>query len=279
MYKEKYVLASQRSLQFGGAPILKHNSKLYNCTASYADRPKFFQEAMYLLLSGCGVGASVQFEHINKLPKIKKRSNRSKVHVVEDSIEGWADAIGALMSSYFEGEVPFPKYQNCYISFDYSEIRERGAKISGGFKAPGSAGLRASIQKIEDLLEKELDKPNFNGVLEPIIVYDIIMHMSDAVLSGGIRRAAVITLFSPNDEKMLKSKIGNWFIDNPQRARSNNSVMLVRDQLTKEEFHKYFEYIKQFGEPGFIITDNINNLVNPCAEISLRPISENGESG
>lgn len=278
-YKERYVLASQRSLQFGGNPILRHNSKLYNCTASYCDRPKFFQEAMYMLLSGCGVGFSVQNEHICKLPKIKKRSNRSKVHIIEDSIEGWSDAIGILISSFMDGDVPFPKYQNCYISFDYSEIRPKGSHISGGFKAPGSVGLRNTIQKIEELFETILDKPKYDGTLDSLTAYDIVMHMSDAVLSGGIRRAATICLFSPNDEKMLKAKTGNWFIDNPQRARSNNTVMLNKDTLTKEEFHKYFINVKEFGEPGFGFTTNIDILYNPCFEIAMLPKTSDGISG
>ncbi|MFW6220033.1 MAG: hypothetical protein ACOC33_04260, partial [bacterium] len=263
-YKEKKVLGSQRALQFGGDPILKHNAKIFNCTVSYCDRLKFFQEAMYMLLCGCGVGFSVQNKHIKKLPTIKKRSNRSKVFVIEDSIEGWSDAIGVLISSYFDGEVPFPKYQNCHVSFDYSQIRPKGSHISGGFKAPGHEGLRNSIQKIEELLEKELDKPNFDGTVKSIIAYDIVMHMSDAVLSGGVRRSATICMFSPDDNDMLNAKTGNWFIKNPQRARSNNTVLLNRDNITKEEFHKYFESIKQYGEPGFGFTDNEDIIYNPC---------------
>lgn len=263
-YKEKFVLASQRSLQFGGAPILKHNSKMFNCLTSYCDRSKFFQETMYWLLSGCGVGFSVQKNHIKKLPKIKARSNRSKVFVVEDSIEGWSDAIGVLLSSYFETDVPFPKYHNCYVSFDYSNIRPKGAFISGGFKAPGHEGLRNTINKIEELLEKELDKPNFDGTIESIVAYDIVMHLSDAVLSGGVRRSATICLFSPDDKKMLKAKTGKWYVENPQRARSNNTVCLNRNTVTKEEFHSFFESIKEFGEPGFGFVDNEDIAYNPC---------------
>jgi hypothetical protein len=278
-YKEKFVLASQRSLQFGGAPILKHNSKMFNCLSAYCDRPKFFQEAMYWLLSGCGVGFSVQKNHIKKLPKIKARSNRSKVFVVEDSIEGWSDAIGVLLSSYLDTDVPFIKYHNCYVSFDYSNIRPKGSYISGGFKAPGHEGLRNSINKIEELLEKELDKPNFDGTIESIVAYDIVMHLSDAVLSGGVRRSATICLFSPDDEKMLKAKTGNWYVDNPQRARSNNTVCLNRNTVTKEEFHKFFESIKEYGEPGFGFVENEDIAYNPCFEIGMKPQTETGISG
>lgn len=278
-YKDKKVLGSQRALQFGGSPILKHNAKIFNCTVSYCDRIEFFQEAMYMLLCGCGVGFSVQNKHINKLPIIKNRSNKSKVFVIEDSIEGWSDTIGVLLSSYFEGNVPFPKYQNCHVNFDYSNIRPKGAYISGGFKAPGHEGLRNSIQKIEELLEKEINKLNFNGKVESIIAYDIVMHMSDAVLSGGVRRSATICLFSPDDKKMLNAKTGNWFIENPQRARSNNSVLLNKNNLTKDEFSQFFKYTKQFGEPGFGFTTNEDIIFNPCFEIGMYPQTEDGISG
>lgn len=278
-YKEKLVLGSQRALQFGGAPILKHNGKLYNCLGSYCDRMRFFQDCMYWLLCGCGVGFSVVEKYVTKLPKIKKRSNKSKVHLIEDSIEGWSDAIGILLSSYFDGEVTFPKYQNCHVSFDYSIIRPKGSFISGGFKAPGPDGLRNTIQKIEELLDKEFNKPNFNGTLESIVAYDIVMHMSDAVLSGGVRRSATLCLFSPNDEKMIRAKTGNWFTENPQRARSNNSVLLNKNTLTKEEFSNFFKSIKEYGEPGFGFVENEDVVYNPCFEISFKPQTESGISG
>jgi ribonucleoside-diphosphate reductase alpha chain len=201
------------------------------------------------------------------------------VFVVEDSIEGWSDAIGVLLSSYLETDVPFPKYQGCYVSFDYSDIRPKGALISGGFKAPGHEGLRNSINKIEELLEKELDKPNFDGVIESIIAYDIVMHISDAVLSGGVRRSATICLFSPDDEKMLKAKTGKWHLENPQRARSNNTVCLNRNTIEREDFHKFFESVKEFGEPGFGFVENEDIAYNPCFEIGMKPQTETGISG
>lgn len=278
-YKEKYILASQRSLQFGGEPILKHNAKMYNCITSYCDRIKFFQDTMYWLLCGCGVGFSVQNNHINKLPKIKKRSNRSKIHIIDDSIEGWADAIGILLSSYFDGDVPFLKYQNCHVNFDYSEIRPKGSLISGGFKAPGADGLRNSILKIEELIENELNDETFDGNIRSIVAYDIVMHMSDAVLSGGVRRSATICLFSPDDDEMLNAKTGDWFIKNPQRARSNNTVLLNKNTITKEEFSKYFKSTKEFGEPGFGFTESEDIIYNPCFEVGMKPQTEDGISG
>lgn len=278
-YKNKLVLGSQRALQFGGEPILKHESKLYNCITGYCDRVEFFQEAMYWLLSGCGVGFSVQYKHIESLPKLKKRSNRSKVFTIEDSIEGWADAIGVLISSYVESNPTFEKYQGVQVLFDYSKIRPKGAYISGGFKAPGYEGLRTSIQKIEELLENEINSENFNGIIRPIIAYDIVMHISNAVLSGGVRRSATIALFSHTDVEMLKAKTGDWFHTNPQRARSNNTVLLNRNTLTKEEFETFFQYVQEYGEPGFGFTDNEDFLFNPCFEIGMMPKTEEGESG
>ncbi len=278
-YNDKLVLGSQRALQFGGEPILKHESKLYNCITGYCDRVEFFQEAIYWLLSGCGVGFSVQHKHIDKLPKIKRRTNRSKVYTIHDSIEGWADAIGVLISSYVEENATFEKYQGVKVLFDYSQIRPKGAYISGGFKAPGHEGLRSTIQRIEELIERELSRDGFDGKIRPIIAYDIVMHISDAVLSGGVRRSATIALFSPTDEDMLKAKTGNWFIENPQRARSNNTVLLNRNTLTREEFAKFFKFVREFGEPGFGFTDDEDIIFNPCFEIGMMPKTEEGESG
>lgn len=278
-YLDKLVLGSQRALQFGGQPILKHNSKLYNCITSYCDRVKFFQEAMYWLLSGCGVGFSIQKKHINKLPKITKRGNRSKVFVIEDSIEGWADAVGVLLASYFVDGDSFEKFKGVHINFDYSKIRPQGSYISGGFKAPGYEGLRDSLQKIEELLENELSKPNFDGRVRSIIAYDIVMYMSDAVLSGGVRRSATIALFSHDDEDMLKAKTGDWYLKNPQRARSNNTVLLNKNTITREEFHRFFEFTKEFGEPGFGFTENEDIIFNPCFEIGMIPQTIDGISG
>ena len=189
LYKQKRVVGSQRSLQFGGPQIFKHNAKLYNWSYSHVDRAEFFQECMYLLLCGCGTGLSVQKHHVAKLPKIKKRyEKKSKIHVIDDSIEGWADAFGVLMSSFFEEDAPFPEYKGCHVAFDFSKIRPKGAEISGGFKAPGPDGFRRSLQLCEELLERETENTKEPVSIRPIVAYDIVMHMSDAVLSGGVRR-------------------------------------------------------------------------------------------
>lgn len=278
-YKNKIVLGSQRALQFGGDQIFQHESRLYNCSSSYVDRPRFFQEAMYLLLCGCGVGFSVQRHHVAKLPMMIKPNNLdSKVFVVEDSIEGWSDAIGVLLSSYFVGGGEFPEYEGKTVHFDYSKIRPRGAYISGGFKAPGPDGLARSIEKCRELLSREVASGG-EVAMRPIVAYDFVMHSADAVLSGGIRRAATICIFSKEDQEMVNAKTGNWFVDNPQRGRSNNSALLIRDELTREEWASIMKSVKDFGEPGFIFAEFLETLYNPCCEIGMMAYTEDGRSG
>ena len=275
--KNKLVLGSQRVLQFAGEPIMKHNSRLYNCLTSYCDRVEVFQESMYWLLSGCGVGLSFVKEHVNKLPAFKRRSLGTKTFVIPDMIEGWSDAIGVLISSYVTEGATFPEYSGYEVKFDYSLIRPKGSYISGGFKAPGHGGLKLALERIENLLEKSLN----NGIdnFKPIIAYDILMFAADAVLSGGVRRSATIALFSPEDEEMMNAKTGNWYMDNPQRARSNNSALLVRGKTSKELFDKLINSARQFGEPGFVFAESIEVVYNPCVEIGMIPRTVDYRSG
>jgi ribonucleoside-triphosphate reductase (thioredoxin) len=282
MYKKK-VLGSQRALQFGGDPILKRHAKIYNCTASYCDRLRFFQECFWLLLCGSGTGFSVQKHHVAKLPALSQepKPEDGRKYVIEDSIEGWADALGVLLSSYFvkPSEEKFKDYKNEYIVFDYSNIRPKGSPLTSGVgKAPGFEPLQNGLEKIRALLDRCI--ANGQKKIRPIDAYDIIMHSSDAVLSGGVRRSASLALFSADDEEMAKAKTGNWYIENPQRARSNNSALLLKDDTTFEEFKALMESVKEFGEPGFIWSDSTEMVFNPCVEISLWPVNEkNGKSG
>lgn len=410
-YNEKLVLGAQRALQFGGEQIFKHETRLYNCSASYCDRPAFFSESFYLGLSGVGVGFSVQKKNIDKLPQIARRSHKkSKVFTIPDSIEGWADSIGVLLSSYFVDGGTHPEYKGCQVRFDYSKIRPKGAMISGGFKAPGPEGLRNALIKCEDLLENILADHHVTNIT-PIVAYDLVMFVSDAVLSGGVRRclpgdtlvqigkdswkdikditiedrvyvfdefqtiktkmvqgeqkvykidlgdgkfvestenhrwfvydaekdqmgwvmtkdlkeyhaftenamaiacdtklvklnfvrsvefsritetydieidshehafiakhpesgfaaishnSATICLFDKDDQAMLSAKTGNWFIENPQRGRSNNSAIIVRDDLSRDEWATIMKSVKDFGEPGFIFAEFEDLLFNPC---------------
>ena len=283
MFKKK-VLGSQRALQFGGDPILKRHAKIYNCTSSYCDRLRFFQECFWLLLCGSGTGFSVQKHHVSKLPTLshnKKDKRKGVKYKIEDSIEGWADSLGVLLSSYFNkpSESRFSEYKDQYIVFDYSNIREKGAQLSSGVgKAPGFEPLQNGLEKIRELLEACVERKQKK--LRPIDAYDIIMHSSDAVLSGGVRRSASLALFSAGDEEMAKAKTGNWYVDNPQRARSNNSALLVRTETSYEQFQTLMESVKEFGEPGFIWSDSTEMTFNPCVEVGMWPVEEqSGKSG
>ena len=282
MYKKK-VLGSQRGLQFGGEPILKRHAKIYNCTSSYCDRLRFFQECFWLLLCGSGTGFSVQKHHVNKLPTLEHEVDENAIgikYTIEDSIEGWADALGVLLSSYFSKPVEeFKIYKNSYVVFDYSNIRPKGSDLSSGIgKAPGFEPLQNGLEKIRSLLDRCI--ANGQKKLRPIDAYDIVMHSSDAVLSGGVRRSASLALFSHDDEEMAKAKTGNWYIENPQRARSNNSALLLKDDTTFEEFQTLMESVKEFGEPGFIWSDSTEMTFNPCVEVGMWPVDEeSGKSG
>jgi ribonucleoside-diphosphate reductase alpha chain len=281
MYKKK-VLGSQRALQFGGDPILKRHAKIYNCTASYCDRLRFFQECFWLLLCGSGTGFSVQKHHVSKLPTLehKPEEGKGRVYVVDDSIEGWANSLGVLLSSYFSKPVEeFKDWKNTHVIFDFSQIRAKGSSLASGVgKAPGYEPLANGLEKIRALLDRCIK--NGQKKLRPIDAYDIVMHSSDAVLSGGVRRSASLALFSPSDEEMAKAKTGNWYIDNPQRARSNNSALLLKNETTFEEFDTLMQSVKEFGEPGFIWSESTEMIFNPCVEIGMWPVDEaSGQSG
>jgi ribonucleoside-diphosphate reductase alpha chain len=258
----KDVLPSMRTMQFGGDAILQNNMRAFNCIAGYIDTPRRFSEVMWLLLCGCGVGFSVQKHHVAKLPAFPVRGNEEDltvVHVqISDSIEGWADALNALIQSHYDGT---------YVEFDYSQIRKKGAplKLSGG-KAPGHLPLKKALGKTRDLLRKVSGRH-----MRPIEAYDIIMFAASAVISGGIRRSATIALFSADDEEMVHAKTGEWWKTNPQRQHSNNSAMLKRDEATREDFDALFNAIREFGEPGFYFTDSYEYATNPCVEIGLNP--------
>lgn len=263
-YINKEILASQRNLQYREAQITAHNHRLFNCSSTYIDRPEVFGQAMYVLLGGCGVGYSVERRFIDKLPSIKSREFSEIItHIIEDSIEGWAVALDMLMMSYFNG--------GPIIRFDGSLIRAEGSFISGGFKAPGYEPLKKALELIEKLLEIKIKNGEFR--LTSLDCHEIICIASDSVLAAGVRRSAIICLFDKDDELMLKCKTGDWFYTKPWLARANNSVKLLKGEFTKEEFDNYKESIKQFGEPGIVLVDDMAFCTNPCAEIGFIPIN------
>jgi len=319
--RQKRVLPSMRSMQFGGQAIIVNDARMYNCAFSHVDRARFFSEAFWMLLSGCGIGFSVQKQHVAKLPKLVEYKSPDEksimTYVVEDTIEGWADALDILTSTYFCGNPISGKE----VFFDFSKIRRKGSwlKTSGG-RAPGATPLRIALKRIKKVLREAVEDGQRR--LRPIQVYDIIMMAADAVLSGGIRRSATIALFSYEDKEMMtaktfcqrgkvlsdKRKDDTWLTnygvavklknDNkkepkngeevtiawhnimPWRARSNNSVALLRNSCTLEQFSEIINCTRLYGEPAFVFLDNLDYGYNPCVEIGLYPICvETGESG
>lgn len=258
----KKVLPSMRALQFAGVPIDRNPSRVYNCAYLPVDDYRAFSEAMFLLLGGTGVGYSVQFAHIDRLPEITKPT-KSKRYLVGDSIEGWSDSIKALIKSYLG-------YSNTKPRFDLSDIRRKGARlITAGGKAPGSEPLKTCLFQIETILERKENGEK----LTDIECHDIMCFIANAVLAGGIRRAAMISLFSFDSEAMLSSKTGNWWELNEQRGRANNSAVIVRNRITREDWNRVWKIIENSnaGEPGVYFTNDANWGTNPCCEIALRP--------
>ena len=259
---DKKVLPSMRSMQFAGKPIEVNPSRVFNCAYLPVDDWRAFSEIMFLLLGGTGVGYSVQKNHIEKLPEIKKPSPRKRRYLIGDSIEGWADAVKHLVKSYF--------YGTSTIQFDYSDIRAKGERlVTSGGKAPGPQPLHDCLHN----LRKILDAKETGDRLTSLEVHDMICYIADAVLAGGIRRAALISLFSFDDEDMMSCKFGNWWEQNPQRARSNNSAVVLRHRVEEDEFKEFWTKVEAggSGEPGIYFTNNQDWGCNPCCEIGLRP--------
>jgi ribonucleoside-diphosphate reductase alpha chain len=260
---DKKVLPSMRSLQFGGKPIEISPNRIYNCAYLPIDDWRSFGEVMFLLLGGTGVGYSVQRHHVDALPEIRKPSiDRDRRFLIADSIEGWADAVKALIKSYF--------YGGSKLKFDFSDIRPKGARlVTSGGKAPGPQPLRECLVKIEGILNEKQDGDR----LSALEVHDIVCHIADAVLAGGIRRAALISLFSADDEEMISCKSGAWWELNPQRGRANNSAVLMRHKITKEFFLDLWKRVELSGagEPGIYLSNDKDWGTNPCCEIALRP--------
>jgi ribonucleoside-diphosphate reductase alpha chain len=258
---DKKVLPSMRSLQFAGRPIELNNSRIFNCSFLPIDDMRAFSEIMFLLLSGCGVGYSVQTHHVDKLPEITLPI-KTKRYLVGDSIEGWADAVRMLCKAYFTG--------GALPVFDFRDIRPKGAQlITVGGKAPGPEPLKEVLFQ----LQKIFDRKKNGEKLTSLEAHDMACHIADAVLSGGIRRAALISLFDLDDEDMLTCKFGEWWEQNPQRGRANNSAMILRHKITEEEFFKLWKKIElsNSGEPGIYLSNDKEWGTNPCCEIALRP--------
>lgn len=259
LYGEQRVLGAQRALQYGGELMLEKHARFYNCSSTYVDRVQVFEEIMYLLLCGAGTGYSVQHIHTEQLPIPKGFDNtkQSEKFLIPDTIEGWAEAVGKLMTAYY--------YGGADIEFDYSAIRPKGAYIRGGFKAPGPDPLRQAIEKVHHIVNRIKGRK-----LRPFELHYIICICANSVVTGGVRRSAMISIFDVDDAEMASCKTGNWISTMPELCRSNNSAAILPD-TSKEAFDAIYENTKMYGEPGFVFIDSPWFVYNPCGEVGMYP--------
>ncbi len=327
LVRDKRVLPSMRSMQFGGKAQLAHEARGYNCSVRHVDSIRAFAEVAYLMLCGCGTGLGLTKKYLGRLPNLVDEYDKTGsviAYLVEDTIEGWADSLEALLMCYFKNNA----YSGRKIIFDYSKIRRKGTALkTGGGRAPGYKPLKAAHDRIKKLLDRLIEEDGVKTI-RPIHAYDILMYFADAVLSGGVRRTASSVVFDHDDEEMMNAKtyfkvdkmresvdeetgqrhirvwvkghfhdvvldasddytykqlkeekIISWYYIQPQRARSNNSVLLIRNKTTKEEFQDIIRRTRQFGEPGFVWANNTDTIYNPCYEIGFIPVTEDGECG
>ena len=267
LYSEQRVLGAQRALQYGGELMLEKHARFYNCSSTYVDRVRVFEEIMYLLLCGAGTGYSVQHVHTDRLPVPKgfDNSKQAEKFVIPDTIEGWAEAVGKMMTAYY--------YGGADIDFDYSAIRPKGAYIRGGFKAPGPEPLRQAIEKCHHIITRIKGRK-----LRPFELHYLICICANSVVTGGVRRSAMISIFDADDAEMAACKTGNWIATMPELCRSNNSAAILPD-TPKEVFDSIYENTKLYGEPGFVFIDSPWFVFNPCGEVGMFPQikDENGD--
>ena len=267
LYSEQRVLGAQRALQYGGELMLEKHARFYNCSSTYVDRVRVFEEIMYLLLCGAGTGYSVQHVHTDRLPVPKgfDNSKQAEKFVIPDTIEGWAEAVGKMMTAYY--------YGGADIEFDYSAIRPKGAYIRGGFKAPGPDPLRQAIEKCHHIITRIKGRK-----LRPFELHYLICICANSVVTGGVRRSAMISIFDADDAEMAACKTGNWIATMPELCRSNNSAAILPD-TPKEVFDSIYENTKLYGEPGFVFIDSPWFVFNPCGEVGMFPQikDENGD--
>lgn len=276
--REKKVVPSMRSMQFGGTSVEAKNARIYNCSVRHIDSPRAFSEIFFLALCGCGIGIGLQKQFLDRLPNLVDASDKTGAivtYVVEDTIEGWSDSIEALLNCYFKNTA----YSGRKIVFDFSRIRKKGSKIkTGGGKAPGYKPLKNTLSNVKNMLDALIEDKGEKR-LRSIDVCDILCYCADAVLSGGVRRSALSFIFDKNDDLMMNAKTGNWFTENPQRARGNNSVLLLRSDVKLDEFKSIINKTREFGEPGFVFANDSRQLLNPCFEINFIPETEDEVCG
>jgi ribonucleoside-diphosphate reductase alpha chain len=226
---------------------------------------------------GCGCGVSIQKHHIERLPELitadELRARNQRKYLIEDSIEGWAEAALELILSY----MPMYQYQSdCDVIFIYDQVRPAGSPISSGGRTAGPEPLRTALNNIRDLLtrcvqvgQRQLKPIDCFDICGFIDCFDICGFLSDAVLSGGVRRSASIMLFSPDDQDMMEAKTGGWWQSAPWRATANISALIAHDP-SLDELTELLSYTQQYGEPA-VFFSRPSIITNPCAEIGLKP--------
>ena len=267
------VMPSMRALMTSGSALERDNVAGYNCAFLPVDSPRSFDETMYVLMCGTGVGFSVEYKYINQLPPVPLEFEKTNdVIVVEDSKQGWATAYRALLENLWNGKVP---------SIDVTNVRPAGARL----KTMG--GRSSGPQPLVNLFDFTISK--FKSAagrsLKPIEAHDIMCKIGEVVVVGGVRRSAMISLSNINDIEMAHAKAGNWWESNTQRALSNNSVAYSR-KPDMEQFIAEWKslYDSKSGERGIYNVaaaqaqaakygrdPNIHYGTNPCSEIILRP--------
>lgn len=262
----KKVVGSQRALQFGGDAILERNVRIFNCASSYADRPRFFAEYLWLLMSGVGAGFSIQSHHVSQLPSV--RSPQSDIEFdIEDSTLGFSLAVEALTDAYF-GDAPRPQFR-------FDKIRPRGATLRFGGKAPGPQPIQKALSCTESIFKAAVGRK-----LTPYEVFCCAMYLAESVGQGGSRRCATIATFDIDDKEMLAAKVGAWYENHPEFSCANISAVGYRPTVTREEFDNIFQYTKMFGEPAVIFQSSKEFTYNPCVEALMCPmlITHNGHT-
>lgn len=267
-YQAKEFLTSQRCLQFRNEQLLKNNCRAYNCSVMYIYSPDCFKKGFFMLLSGAGLGVNLKRKYVSQMPEIHRRGEETVTFTIPDSIEGWCEAAHVLISSYCKHPSMYEEYFGKRIRMDYSLIRPQGSMISGGFKAPGHKGLQKCLEEIELLLDRQLGSKE-SIPFRSYLIYNIFMHISDSVLSGGIRRSAMNIIMDKDDTELVYAKTGNWRNENPHFARSNNSVGMLKGSFTREEFQSLLALNEGDNDCGFVLLESEDQLLNPCFEVAF----------
>ncbi len=267
------IMPSMRALMTAGPALDRDNTAGYNCSYLPVDDPKSFDEAMFILLCGTGVGFSVERQFVTKLPEVPELFESDTTVVVKDSKEGWAKAFRQVLALLWAGEIP---------QWDVSKVRPAGAKLKTfGGRASGPAPLvdlfNFVVAKFKDAQGRKLSS---------IECHDIMCKIGEVVVVGGVRRSAMISLSNLSDDRMRHAKSGDWWTNNPQRALANNSVSYTEKPDSLSFMREWMALVESgSGERGIFNRQASKKQAakngrretdwefgtNPCSEIILRP--------